>query len=215
MGIVPEKALKLAVNDLLRETLVDVDVDATSCETLAIRYQILAAAGAGTCQVIATTPLEMVKIRKQTQTMTACVGPQTTREILQSLGLRGLYKGTCSTLLRDVPYGMIFFPLYATLKQIGMSSSETPARPLTVIAAGASAGAVAAAIVTPMDVLKTRIQMKGATYRGIADCFQQLVKEEGMLGLTKGIFPRMMVQAPLFGITLLAFELQKQYMEGG
>ena len=37
-------------------------------------------------------------------------------QVVRSLGLSGLYRGTSATLLRDVPYSLIFFPLYAYLK---------------------------------------------------------------------------------------------------
>lgn len=198
VGIVPEKGIKLAVNDALREMFDAHGYVHEDTGELLLSVQVVAAAGAGTCQVVATTPLEMIKIRKQTQLLSSSLveRQETTRSLLKSLGIRGLYTGTCSTLLRDVPYGMIFFPLYATLKGktlslgAGSSQSSSSSSPMSVIVAGASAGAVAAACVTPMDVLKTRTQMKGAKYSGIVDCFQQLVKEEGYRGLTRGIFPR-------------------------
>jgi hypothetical protein len=63
------------------------------------------------------------------------------------------------------------------------------------------------------DVIKTRRQMRGATYTSTSDCFQKVVSANGYGALMKGAVPRMFVQAPLFGITLLAFELQKSYME--
>ena len=31
--------------------------------------------------------------------------------VLRELGLRGLYKGSSITMMRDIPYFMIFFPL--------------------------------------------------------------------------------------------------------
>ncbi len=39
-----------------------------------------------------------------------------------------------------------------------------------------------------------------------------ILKEEGFAALYKGAIPRMVVVGPLFGITLLAFETQKNYM---
>ena len=53
--------------------------------------------------------------------------------------------------------------------------------------------------------------MAGSTYVGIGDAFSRIVREEGWRALFKGVQPRMLVQAPLFGITLGAFELQKRF----
>jgi hypothetical protein len=109
----------------------------------------------------------------------------------------------------------------------------------SIVGAGCIAGAMAAGAVTPgnydmyhifvssivfealnnlirlnpADVIKTKRQMKGAQYKGTIDCFRQVYGSGGISALFKGAGPRMMVQAPLFGITLLAFELQKAYME--
>lgn len=37
--------------------------------------------------------------------------------MLKELGFAGLYKGTSATLLRDIPFSMIFFPLFARTKK--------------------------------------------------------------------------------------------------
>lgn len=207
VGIIPEKAIKLAMNDFLREAFED-----EHSGEISIGKQILAAAGAGTTQVIATNPMEIVKIRLQTQHKIAQIDRLNAVQVIQSLGLRGLYKGTSCTLLRDVPYGIVFFPTYAALKAFTCNRETQQNSIFSVIGSGATAGAVAAALVTPADVIKTRFQMKGARFTNLYECSRHILQKEGYGAFIKGMGPRMMVQAPLFGITLLAFELQKQYM---
>ena len=46
----------------------------------------------------------------------------------------------------------------------------------------------------------------------MGNCFRTIMKEEGPTALFKGSVPRMCVVAPLFGIALLSFEMQKDYM---
>merc|ERR1711934_802404 len=112
IGVTPEKAIKLAANDLLREHLSDDNGNIT------LPNEILAGGGAGFMQVIATNPMEITKIRLQVQgTLPPSVPRQSAVEIVQSLGLQGLYRGTPATLLRDVPFSLIFFPLFANLKK--------------------------------------------------------------------------------------------------
>ena len=56
IGVTPEKAIKLAVNDYVREATADEDGAAATSSV-----------GAGFCQVIATNPMEITKIRMQVQ----------------------------------------------------------------------------------------------------------------------------------------------------
>ncbi len=54
------------------------------------------------------------------------------------------------------------------------------------------AGFVAAAVTSPVDVIKTRIMnqsMRGILYANTLDCFLKIVKLEGPFGLYKGFFP--------------------------
>lgn len=53
VGVLPEKAIKLAVNEQLREVLADED------GKLSLGRQIMAGAGAGVAQVIATNPVRL------------------------------------------------------------------------------------------------------------------------------------------------------------
>ncbi|TYZ57798.1 hypothetical protein PybrP1_012036 [[Pythium] brassicae (nom. inval.)] len=206
VGVLPEKAIKLAVNEQLREAFTDDNGH------LPLSRQVLAGAGAGFAQVVATNPTEIVKIRLQTQAGLPAHERQSAAQVVRSLGLRGLYKGAGACLLRDIPYAVIFFPLYAELRDAFADAEGRTSVPF-IILAGAAAGAVAAGFCTPADVIKTRSQMRGAQFAGTADCFRKVVAAEGYGALLKGAVPRMMVQAPLFGITLAAFELQKRYME--
>ncbi|KAE9449875.1 hypothetical protein C3L33_18233, partial [Rhododendron williamsianum] len=59
---------------------------------------------------------------------------------------------------------------------------------------GAFSGALTGAITTPLDVIKTRLMIQGSAnqYKGIFDCVQTIVKEEGPPALLKGIGPRVL-----------------------
>ena len=62
--------------------------------------------------------------------------------------------------------------------------------------------------------VKTRLQVPGgaARYGGLANCWKTIYAEEGFAAFFKGAVPRMCVTAPLFGIALLCFEMQKEYI---
>jgi len=210
VGVAPEKALKLAVNDTLRERFTAGNGDGR----IALWQEVASGGTAGFVQVAATNPMEIVKLRLQLASEGGAAGAAgaggraTVASVVRELGLVGLYKGTPATWLRDVPFSFIFFPLFANLK-VALDGDRSMAG---LFAAGALAGSSAAGLVTPCDVVKTRLQVAGSPYRGIADAFTRIVAEEGAGALWKGVAPRMAVQAPLFGITLFAFDVQKKWL---
>ena len=66
---------------------------------------------------------------------------------------------------------------------------------------------------TPCDVVKSRIQARDSIYKdGAIDCAKRLYREGGLGVFFRGAVPRMAVQGPLYGIALLSFELQTQYL---
>eukprot|EP00049_Salpingoeca_infusionum_P014495 m.271700 g.271700 ORF g.271700 m.271700 type:complete len:295 (+) comp15683_c18_seq4:183-1067(+) len=207
VGVTPEKAIKLVANEIFREKFGEME------RPLKLWEEMVAGAGAGACQMVATTPMELVKIQMQMQNKLPVNERQTTMQVVRSLGFRGLYSGGVATLCRDVPFSFMFFPLYANLKKaFSEPDGTTPFQ--GVLAAGCIAGGVTAALNTPADVIKTRLQLKGgiARYRNVQYCFKTILKHEGWGALYSGWFPRMVVVAPLFGISLLAFEKQKEWL---
>ena len=69
----------------------------------------------------------------------------------------------------------------------------------------------AAYLVTPADVIKTRLQVqarKGDTvYNGIMDATAKIMREEGPKAFFKGGIARIMRSSPQFGVTLATYEL--------
>ncbi|OJJ44899.1 hypothetical protein ASPZODRAFT_134315 [Penicilliopsis zonata CBS 506.65] len=216
IGVAPEKAIKLTVNDLVRGHF-------TNKENGKIwyPYEILAGGTAGGCQVIFTNPLEIVKIRLQVQGEIAKTLDGAPRRsalwIVKNLGLVGLYKGASACLLRDVPFSAIYFPTYAHLKSDLFG--ETPTQKLGIVqllTAGAIAGMPAAYLTTPCDVIKTRLQVearKGDTkYTGLRHCAQTILREEGFKAFFKGGPARIIRSSPQFGFTLAAYELLQGWL---
>lgn len=115
VGVAPEKAIKLTVNDLVRGKFSD-----KSTGKIWWAHEVLAGGMAGGCQVVFTNPLEIVKIRLQVQGEVAKQQGTPKRSamwIVRNLGLVGLYKGASACLLRDVPFSAIYFPTYNHLKR--------------------------------------------------------------------------------------------------
>ncbi|GAC95791.1 hypothetical protein PHSY_003367 [Pseudozyma hubeiensis SY62] len=130
-------------------------------------------------------PTEVIKSRQQTM----AYGRGTTTfqaftKVFQEAGLRGYYRGFGSTVGREIPFTCIQFPLYEKLKlEMARSRLRSQGVPIDTIAndgiltsvsdlelvrnlptwqaglAGSIAGAIAAGLTTPLDVVKTRIML--------------------------------------------------------
>lgn len=123
--------------------------------SISFSHQLMAGAGAGFCQVIATNPMELTKIRMQMNAMLPPAERLTLGQVVSKLGIRGMYTGTTATLMRDVPFSLIFFPMYSNLSK-AFSDSNGHTSLINTLIAGGVAGAIASGTVTPADVVKTR-----------------------------------------------------------
>ena len=107
IGVMPEKAIKISMNDFVRSFWDEEDIP--------MHGEVLAGCAAGGSQVIFTNPLEIVKIRLQLQ---GEVGVRVgVMQVIKHLGLVGLYKGSSACLLRDVPFSAIYFTAYSHMKK--------------------------------------------------------------------------------------------------
>ncbi|XP_006003033.1 calcium-binding mitochondrial carrier protein Aralar1 isoform X2 [Latimeria chalumnae] len=209
VGVAPEKAIKLTVNDFVRDKFTRKD---GSIPPLA---EILAGGCAGGSQVIFTNPLEIVKIRLQVAGEIT-TGPRVSAlNVVRDLGFFGLYKGAKACFLRDIPFSAIYFPVYAHTKHL-VADEHGHTSALQLLFAGAIAGVPAASLVTPADVIKTRLQVAAragqTTYSGVIDCFRKILKEEGPRAFWKGAVARVFRSSPQFGVTLVTYELLQRWL---
>jgi len=219
--ITPEKAIKLAANDFFRHKLTRPD------GTLPVTREMLAGGSAGLCQIVVTTPMELLKIQLQdagrVHAQLKAAGQSTahlpkisalsvTKELLATKGIFGLYRGTKATMLRDVSFSVVYFPLFANLNSLGPRKSPDSQEAVFwwSFVSGCAAGSFSAAAVNPADVVKTRLQLlnKGVgdeSYNGVFDAFKKILKNEGPSAFFKGAMCRMIVIAPLFGIAQMVY----------
>ncbi|XP_017793979.1 PREDICTED: calcium-binding mitochondrial carrier protein Aralar1 isoform X2 [Habropoda laboriosa] len=202
MGVAPEKAIKLTVNDFVRDKFMDKNGN------LPLYGEIMSGACAGGSQVIFTNPLEIVKIRLQVAGEIAGGSKVRAWTVVKELGIFGLYKGARACFLRDVPFSAIYFPMYAHTKA-RLADEGGYNTPLSLLVSGALAGVPAAALVTPADVIKTRLQVVArrgqTTYNGLLDCAKKIYKEEGPRAFWKGA--TVFRSSPQFGVTLFTYEV--------
>lgn len=231
--ITPEKAIKLTGNDLFRHLLTNHSTSTHGAKSshLTLPREMLAGGGAGLCQIIVTTPMELLKIQGQDAGRTSAHGAAKVKEqtalrvalnLIKSRGIFGLYKGVSATMLRDVSFSVVYFPLFAHLSSLGTSMKLDRKSQLVGdqnnstfwinFVAGCIAAGTAAFVVNPADVVKTRLQLINVApnedfYNGMRQAFVNIYQKEGLAAFLKGAGCRVMYIAPLFGIAQTVYYL--------
>ncbi|KAK0610479.1 mitochondrial carrier domain-containing protein [Bombardia bombarda] len=180
----------------------------------------LAAATSGACATIASdalmNPFDVIKQRMQIQnsakiyrSMLDCA-----KYVYRNEGLGAFYVSYPTTLSMTVPFTALQFLAYESI-----STSMNPTKkydPLTHCMAGAVAGGFAAALTTPMDVIKTMLQTRGSardaelrTVSGFRAGCSLLLRREGVKGFFKGVGPRVLTTMPSTAICWSAYEASK------
>ncbi|KOC65335.1 S-adenosylmethionine mitochondrial carrier protein, partial [Habropoda laboriosa] len=128
-------------------------------------------------------PVEVIKQRKQALILD-----------IRDINLRMLYCGYWSTILRDMPFSLIQFPIWEHLKKIWSSNMNRDILPVESAVCGAIAGGISATITTPLDVIKTRIMLsnrnENASKLKILYILEDVYTEKGLHGLFAGVGPR-------------------------
>ncbi|KAF9436773.1 hypothetical protein BGZ76_003004 [Entomortierella beljakovae] len=161
---------------------------------------MMSASGGEIAACFVRVPTEVIKQRMQTKqfnTTSAAV-----RAVIQNEGVLGFYRGYFSTVAREIPFTCIQFPLYEYMKKsFAHSTHRQKVDPWEAAICGSIAGGIAAAITTPLDVVKTRVMLSqrnhtgvqsSAYYSGISSTFKRILAEEGPRALFSGIGPRVM-----------------------
>jgi solute carrier family 25 S-adenosylmethionine transporter 26 len=224
LGAIPSSALYFGAYEVCKQTL-ERKLRVTETEEKKWWIHGLAAAAGNTISSTVFVPKEVLK--QQLQYRSSASFQQVLWEILQTKGIRGLYVGYQATLMRNIPSAMIRFVLYEELKQWWSSSSSSSSLstesgkhgilqgrtvsippPVALFGAGAIAGAVASGVMTPIDVIKTRLAT-GTCPIGVQNCVQHVLTEMGWRGLYAGAASRMMWSGAFSAIGFGTFELVK------
>ena len=142
-------------------------------------------------------PTEVIKQRAQaSQAASSRMALRMILDRRKFIGMRvmieELYRGLGVTVIREVPFTIIQFPLWEALKE--WRRRKTGVQTSSAIESaffGSIAGAVAAGFTTPLDVVKTRI-MLAKEREAMLPMLSQILKQSGPRALFAGIGPRIL-----------------------
>lgn len=151
------------------------------------------AAAAQVAVVAVRNPFEVVK--QQLQAGLHADTASAIRTILRVDGPRGFYAGYASTVAREIPFDAIQFVAYEAVKRRAVRVRGRDLLLWENALAGAVSGGIAAAVTTPLDVIKTRLMTQtlrpaAERYAGWRDAFKTIVAAEGARALFRGIHVR-------------------------
>ncbi|KCV67452.1 solute carrier family 25, member 46 [Fonticula alba] len=142
--------------------------------------------------------------------MVDCI-KQTARES----GVRGLFTGTCATLLRDVPASFTYFITYEYLKTQFIDEKTGKISTPSTLLAGGLAGVTNWLVGLPADTLKSRVQTAapGVYPRGVRDAFATLIRTEGPTALYRGLLPVLLRAFPANAACFWGVETARSFMD--
>ncbi|KAL0276584.1 UNVERIFIED_CONTAM: hypothetical protein PYX00_004132 [Menopon gallinae] len=153
------------------------------------------------------TPAEVVKQRLQMhnspyKTIFDCV-----KMTYKAEGMRAFYRSYTTQLTMNIPFQSIHFMTYEFCQSL--VNRDKLYNPVAHMMSGAVAGAVAAAVTTPLDVVKTLLNTQQHRVRGMIAAFKTVYRVSGPSGYFKGIKARIIYQMPSTAICWSVYELFK------
>nr|CAD1841261.1 unnamed protein product [Ananas comosus var. bracteatus] len=185
----------------------------------------LAGMSASICSQSVFVPIDVVSQKLMVQGYSGHAkyngGLDVARKILQSEGVRGLYRGFGLSIMTYTPSSAVWWASYGSSQRIiwrllghDQNSDGVPSEWKIVgvqATGGVIAGAIASCITTPIDTIKTRLQVmdneKKQTARQVV---RRLIAEDGWKGLYRGLGPRFLSMSAWGTSMIVAYEYLKR-----
>jgi len=121
------------------------------------------------------------------------------------------------TVAREIPAYAGFYSAFEFSKR-KFSSIYGPQVPVWALLASGSTGGIAYWLACyPLDVVKSRIQLRpipptGTPVQYIANEIRAIISESGAIGLFRGLSPSLLRSIPAAASTFAAFEISREYL---
>ena len=169
----------------------------------------LAGAAGGTVQLVIACPVELVKIRLQTQTGHSVYrGPwHCLSHTWSQHGTRGVLTGLVPHWWRDGHGFGVYVVLYEAL--LKLQGGRDNVNKIEQFWSGGLAGVLCWLSVLPSDVVKSRMQADNLTsrqYSCMMDCVRQSYRAEGIRVFFRGAVAMSVRAFPVNGVTFFVYE---------
>eukprot|EP01018_Ginkgo_biloba_P000097 Gb_18477 [translate_table: standard] len=168
---------------------------------------------AGMVEHMAMFPVDTLKTRMQ---MLASSGGsvhtgvgRALMSIMKSEGAVGFYRGIGAMGLGAGPAHAVYFSIYEVCKE-KLGGNRHGHHPFAHGASGIFATVASDAVITPMDVVKQRLQLRSSPYRGVMDCIKRILREEGLRAFYVSYRTTVVMNAPFTAVHFATYEAVKK-----
>ncbi|XP_076233562.1 mitochondrial glycine transporter [Calliopsis andreniformis] len=176
--------------------------------TYPILKSFLAGSVSGTFSTILFQPLDLIKTRLQSKVNLNLDSPRngtvgTVIHIIKKENVFGLWRGMAPSITRVVPSVGLYFSSIHWLKHA--LDLKDPLAPTEAMLLGITARSMSGAFVIPITVVKTRFESDIYKYNSIREALTLIYKQEGVRGLSSGLVPTLLRDAPFSGLYLMFY----------
>ncbi|CAG2172304.1 unnamed protein product [Oppiella nova] len=168
----------------------------------------LCGAGAGTVASVATIPFDVVKTHRQIDWSDS--RPQRVYHILRQIYRNQGFKG----LAMVIPGMGVYFTSYDLMRVYLSQKFEcVDSQPAWIpILSGGLARTLAAVIISPIEMIKTKMQSKHFSYSQVGRAVRHMVRTQGYGSLWTGINATILRDAPFSSVYWLVYEKMKRQL---
>ncbi|XP_040002543.1 calcium-binding mitochondrial carrier protein SCaMC-3-like isoform X2 [Xiphias gladius] len=209
LKIAPETAIKFTAYEQIKNVM------RGNNETgkLRVHERFVAGSLAGATAQTAIYPMEVLKTRLILRKTGQYSGiADCAKKILQREGVTAFYKGYVPNLLGIVPYAGIDLAVYETLKFAWLNRNRGLADPgvMVLVGCGAVSSTCGQLASYPLALIRTRMQAKasekGAPRPSMLTLLHNILTQEGVAGLYRGISPNLLKVIPAVSMSYVVYE---------
>lgn len=187
---------------------------------LSLKEIAVAGAMAGAANAILASPVEMFKVRMQGQYGAATDKKlrDVAKEMWRDWGFRnGVMRGYWVTFAREIPAYAGFYTAFEFSKRKFQSMYGDKVPVWALLASGSTGGIAYWLSCYPLDVIKSRIQLRqtpptGKPWKYMTNEIRMVIAESGITGLFRGLSPSLLRTIPAGASTFAAFELTREFL---
>lgn len=184
-------------------------------ETLTVSQHMIAGAIAGMTEHLVMFPVDTVKTRMQSYTGVRDYSNgkggvfRAMRSIHAQEGFRALWRGAGAVALSAGPAHALYFASYEAIRSRLESRGYKQLAPGL---AGVASTVVLDAIMTPLDVVKQRMQLNATKHTSVSSCIRNVFHTQGISAFFAGYRATLIMNIPFHAVYFTAYETAKKYL---
>jgi len=220
LKIGPESAIKFYAYEWMKRNI----TGESGNVQIGIRERFVAGSFAGICSQTSIYPMEVLKTRLALgKTGEYANLKDCAVKVYKKDGVRVFFKGLVPGVIGVIPYAGIDLCVYETLKLSWLrrhsdTSSSDPGV-MVLLLCGAVSSSCGQLASYPFALVRTKLQAQtndptftGIRATGMRDMFVQIVQQNGLLGLYRGILPNFLKVLPAVSISYAVYEKTRKFL---